>query len=608
MCTGKFGEDYCVERGACMIKKKLCTVVSLVLLVCILFQTNILSVCAEEGVKITESEYEVYYPGVPTNFLCNKKTLGSEPGTEYFLTYTVESVTECGVQAGLLGTANPDLDYPYTEGKGQMYYKQEPESSKTNPLFLEGYTYLIKYEVTENGFRYTAAKAKGDVAEYFTLNEICAEGVTEDTKFSFDHFGIWVAGGMTNLKLSHVRFYDKAGNDLGLYSKGNQLVIVQNAFKEKDTEIDHRYTIEAKDLANLAISNAKPLLTNKMYIEYTVKSNASKCNQTGVALSNEPKESFPHGTGLLKYYSDCSLLQEGADYLITLEKTDDTFTALIQITKDGKTTFSTFPWTYGEYNAKAQYFSLWFGEGLNYANFVLENVKIYDENKNNLGIQSNNIALVVQHFGEVLDYSGCEAVYYCEENESYYALYANQKLFFTQDAETIEGTYSISQNVIKMKKNNKTEKCDYLYQCITDSEGNEYNRLSTYKVRFVSGIKEEVETQTLNVTTGYTVQKPIDPILEDCIFEGWCTADGKEFDFDTIITKSKTLYAKWSDNAGVEYLAVGDGKLQVQRDYTPYIVVGGCVVLAFAAVTGSALMIRGGMRYGSNKSKKEEGK
>lgn len=609
VCTGELGEDNCLGRGAYMKKKKTCKVISLVLLVCILFQTSILCVLAEDNdVKITESEYEVYYPGVPTNFLCNKKTLGSELGTEYYLTYTVESVTECGTQAGLIGTSDPELDYPYTEGKGKMYYQQEAEGSKTNPLFLEGYTYLIKYEVTENGFRYTAAKAKDDEAEYFTLNDEVCEGTTVDTKFSMKHLGIWVAGGMTNLKLSHVRFYDKAGNDLGLYSKGNQLVIVQNAYREKDTEIDHRYTIEAKDLANLAISNAKPLLTDKMFIEYTVRSNASACNQTGVALSNEPKESFPHGTGLLKYYSDCSLLQEGADYLITLEKIDDSFTALIQITKDGKTTFSTFPWTYGEYNAKSQYFSLWFGEGLNYANFVLKNVKMYDENKNNLGIQSNNIALVVQHFGEVLDYSGCEAVYYCEENESYYALYANQKLFYTKDAKTVAGTYSISQNVIKMKKNNKTEKCDYLYQCITDSEGNEYDRLSTYKVRFVSGSKEEVDTQTLNITTGYTVQKPSDPILTDCTFEGWCTADGKEFDFDTIVTKSKTLYAKWSDNAGVEYLAVGDGKIQVQRDYTPYIVIGGCIVFAFVAVAGSALMIRGGMRYGSNKIKKEKSK
>jgi len=157
-----------------------------------------------------------------------------------------------------------------------------------------------------------------------------------------------------------------------------------------------------------------------------------------------------------------------------------------------------------------------------------------------------------------------------------------------------------------IKKDNQKEKFDYLYQCITDSDGKKYNRLSTYKVSFVTGTEEKIEMQTLNAVTGYTVQRPDEPVMKDCTFKGWCTADGKEFDFDAIVTESKTLYAKWSDNAGIEYLATSDGELQVQRDYTPYIVIGGCIVLALVAVAGSALMIRGGMRYGSNK--KEESK
>lgn len=594
-------------RGVCMKRSKVRIAIALITLSCMLFQTNILSVLAEDNhVKITNSEYEVYYPGIYTSFLCNKKTIGSEPGTEYFLTYTVESVTNCGLQAGLIGTSEPELDYPYTEGKGVMYYQQEPEGSNTNPLFIEGYTYLIKYEVTEDGFRYTAAKAKGDKAEYFTLNEVAAEGVTENTEFKMDYFGIWVAVGITNLQLSHVRFYDKNGNDLGLYSNGNQVLIIQNAFREKDKAVDHRYMVEAINTPNLAISNAKPLLTKKMFIEYTVKSSTSRCNQNGVALSNSPKESFPHGSGLLKYYQDCSLLQVGADYLITLEKQEGTFTAVVQITKDGKTTFSTFPFTYGTFDSEAQYFSLWFGEGLNYANFVLENVKMYDTNKNNLGVQSNNEVVKIEHFGEVLDYSGCEAVYYCEEDESHYALYADQTMYYSEDGEVVKGTYSVSDSVITVKVKNKKEKCDYLYQRITTSEGKKYNRLSTYKVQFVTGTDEKIETQVLNATTGYTVQKPTEPVLKSYKFEGWCTADGNAFDFDKMVTDSKILYAKWSNNAGVEYLAVDDGKLEAQRDYTPHIIIGGCVVLALIAVTGSVLMIRGGVRYGRKSSKEKE--
>lgn len=588
-----------------MKKKKIRFWVSAVLLMTMLAQVSVLGVLAKDEVTITKSEYDVYYPGVATAFLCNDKTLGSKPGTEYFLTYTVEDVTECGDQSGLIGTSDPDMIYPYIDGKGIMYYKTAIEGEKAISLFEEGYTYFIKYIITESGYRYTAARASATgEPEYFTLNEMEAAGATEDTKFNLEHFGIWIANGVTNLKLSHVRFYDKDGNDLGLYSKDHALLVLQNAYTPKADDINHRYTIEAKDIPNLAISNAKPLTTNKMYIEYTVKESTSTCNQNGVAFSNEPKENFPHLNGLLKYYMDCSLLQVGADYLITLEKLDDTFTAVIQITKDGKTTYSTFPLTYGTYKADAKYFSLWFGEGTNYANLVLENVKFYDANKNHLGLQTNNKAVSVVHEGEVLDYVGCEAVYYNRKVGDYYILYQDQTYIYVNETENVKGEYAVAENVLTLKHDGQTEEYDYLFQKITSAEDKVYDRLGTYKVRFVSGAKKEIETQVLDITTGYTAQKPETPVVKDYEFKSWCLADGTDYDFESIVTKSTTLYAKWVDDAGKEYVTSADGKIHTLTDYVPYIAVSGCAALLAAAVVGCVIMVKRGAKYGTNKKER----
>ena len=589
-----------------MKMKKMCKVISLGLLLCMLFQTCVLGVSAEGNVKVTGSEYEVYYTGIYNTFLYNKKSIGSEPGTEYYLTYTVESSKECGIKNGILGTTDSQMMPSFQEPKGIMYYEQQEPETKNENLFMEGYTYFIQYVVTEDGFRYKAARAKGDKAEYFTLNEEKNDFTAGEKKFKLDRFGIWLDAGVSNIHLTHVRFYDKNGNDLGLASKDGMLAIVQNSYRAKNKTVDHHYTIEANDLSNIAISNAKPLLTNKMYIEYTVKSSDSKCNQNGIICSNQPKQGMPHTKGFLRLFDDQSLLQVGADYLITLEKKNDNFTALIQITKNGKTTYAAFPALFGEYSKDYQYFSLWFGEQLNHSTFVLENVKFYDANGNHLGVQSNNKELDIDHFGELEDYAGCEAVYYCKENASYYALFANQELYFTNNMQTVKGTYSVKNNVITITKDDQTEDLAYMFQHITDSDGNQYRRLYTYKVKFVTGTNVEIETQTLNTTTGYTAQIPDEPVMEDCTFVSWCTADGKEFDFNSIVSESKTLYAKWTDDAGVVYMALDSGKLQAQRDFNTYAVIGVSALVAVLTIVCGAFMIRGGVRYGSNSKKKEK--
>ncbi|MBR6258054.1 MAG: InlB B-repeat-containing protein [Lachnospiraceae bacterium] len=52
-----------------------------------------------------------------------------------------------------------------------------------------------------------------------------------------------------------------------------------------------------------------------------------------------------------------------------------------------------------------------------------------------------------------------------------------------------------------------------------------------------------------NVVSGKTVAKPVDPKADDCAFEGWFTEKEctNEYNFDTPVSKSFTLYAKWND-------------------------------------------------------------
>lgn len=589
-------------------KRKVAVRIGAMMLMSMLLLGN-LQIALAEDVQVTKKEYEVYFAGSGDNMLCNKKSVGSKIGTEYFLTYTVEDVESSGKQNGLIGTSAPDMQYPYSEESGVLYMQYTDEEDKIGPLLQKGYTYLIKYIVTETGFRYTAAKAKDDKSEFVVLPGRYAD---ETLKENCGYFGLWFGVGETNAHLTHVRFYDKDGNDLGVQSPRMQAMVTTSGNVEKAKDVEASYTLRAKDLSDLAISNELALTTKKMFIEYTVKSNSSTCNQTGVAYSNDPKEKAPHANGFLRYSSsqekpDEFLLQEGAEYLITLERNSSHFVALVQITKDGRTEKVFFPNAYGEGFEGSQYFSLWFGDSsLREATFILENVKFYDENHKNLGVQSNRDELSIRYIGPMLDYSNCEAVYYCKDDGSLYVLNKDQSMQYMEDKDILSGTYSVSKNVITLKTARDTREYDYLYRQFSNQEGKLYERLYTYDVNFVTGKGTEVESQKLDMSTGYTVQKPTDPVLEGCTFKAWCMADGTEYDFESIVTESKTLYAKWTDGAGVEYIATdGDGANSL--DLMPYLVIGGCVLLFLVTIGVSVLILkRGGRRNvsGQNEEKK----
>jgi hypothetical protein len=68
---------------------------------------------------------------------------------------------------------------------------------------------------------------------------------------------------------------------------------------------------------------------------------------------------------------------------------------------------------------------------------------------NNLGVQFNSPSGPVEiiHYGELLDYSGCEAMYYSKESESIIALYGDKTAKVTRDGKTQNITYVIEEDV-----------------------------------------------------------------------------------------------------------------------------------------------------------------
>lgn len=552
----------------------------------------------EWDVTRSETDYTVEFDNSGEVFLCNKSTAGSKVGTEYYLTYTVESMQiEKFAVSGVLGTNQPNARWPYVtsaDGKGGGYMNHSPE----NLLMVEGNTYFVKFTITEDGYKYRVGWAKDDEAEYINLIANIGEVKTDS-----EYFGMWFGShGMTG-KLIRVRCYDKDGNDLGVrVTAGKNAKVSREETFSKDTKVDHKYTLELTDVFDIAISNKKEPTGGKVYIEYKVKSAEGKSYQCAGIVSGEPKAKYPYLNGYMEHYSlqpadatDCGpLLVEGAEYLLIFEQKKDRVDIIVQQTLNGKTSFVSLDKMYGEYDKNDKFFSLWLaGNREMRFSAVLEDFKIYDSNKNNLGVQTNWTSNVkITHFGELEDYAGCEALYACAENGNYFALYADKTLKFTEDGLTREGTFKVKDAVMTATMAGKTEEYEYRYQLIKDADGNVYKRVHTCKVIFETGKGTEIEPQILNEENGYQVLRPTDPTLEGNTFEGWYTHDGEAFDFEQIVTSSITLYAKWSDTEWI--VPTID---EEQGGQSPYIfIVGGVLILAAASVCGGIIIKRGKKR------------
>lgn len=96
-------------------------------------------------------------------------------------------------------------------------------------------------------------------------------------------------------------------------------------------------------------------------------------------------------------------------------------------------------------------------------------------------------------------------------------------------------TEEIEKNMIKYKFTKKS----------TTTNGGTAGGTTTYTVKFETNGGSEVENQKVKLNNKVT--KPEDPTREGYKFEGWFVDEALKtaYDFDTKVTKSFTLYAKW---------------------------------------------------------------
>lgn len=558
------------------------------LLVAGILLCSVLPVSAAEKIKPSQKEYNIEISDAGRVFFGNEKKVNFTIGKKYFLTYTVDKVQKDETkQSGVVVTTEPNQNFPYLNGNLQYDTK--------SLLMEEGHTYFVRFEMTEDGMRYIVAKAKNETNSYVQFPNDFA-GAEPQTGF----FGVWTGeGGNLTASLSHVRCYDENGNDLGVYgSTSRGVMVIGDGVLDPNEKLEHSYEFSLKDASTVAISNSRRTTSNVVYIEYTVKNvNPEGVAQSGVINTTVPTGKYPHGVsrGLLRWnYSekpeDCKMLTEGASYVVRFEKEDGDFSAMIKRIVNGKEDYISCTGLDGEFT-DGGYYSLWFGEACKLsADFV--NVKCYDGDGNNLAIQTNQGVGIIHH-GNLEDYSECEAVYYCVKKDTFVSLddECNASKWNDGDESSMAGTYYINASKLYLTVGNETEEFDYVFESFTDTNKNKYLRLRDVKVRFVSGAigGDDIEQVTVTAKDGYKLAKPSNPTKKNNTFKGWCLGDGTEYDFDAVVTEALTLYAKWEDGNGNEYLAT---EVSGNAITAPIVVVGVSALLVVGTAVTSVFILR----------------
>ena len=528
----------------CSVKKA-----SVLLVVLCLIVSVMAGVVSADEVTPSNEEYTLSFNGVDSVFFGNATPVNAKAGTEVYITYTVDRIREGhnAPQHGVIGTDQPSLRYPYTEG-GVICY------SDNAPILEQGYTYFYKFTYTDEGFTYVAAKAKDGTSQW-----VWFDSRVGDETDNYKHFGIWFDCGNVSVRLTHVRCYDQNGNDLGVYApKHRESLLDYATVRSTNDAVDHAYTINMEDATNLTISNAKQTSSDTVYMEYTVqKSSRTKIYQWGLVNHHAPMKNYPYPeNGFMYYEMDVEnpgagyMLQEGASYIVTFQKRNGEFLTLVQKTYNGKTEFKEFASSIGTYLEEDPFYAIWLGEGADYPlNCELVNFKCYDENNNNLGVQTNDRrkTVTIEHHGEMEDYAGCEAVYLDSESRNTITLYADQRAKVIRDGISQSVTYKIKDDVLTLDFPSGEEAYTYYFQKFTSQDGVTYERLGHYTVSFVTGTGEDIEPVVLNASNGYLAARPENPTKAGAEFLGWYLSDGTEFDFSNIVDASMTLYAKWSD-------------------------------------------------------------
>ena len=363
---------------------------------------------------------------------------------------------------------------------------------------------------------------------------------------------------------------------------------------------DKEYAIVLNDAANAFIGNKNPMsgvVGTKVFLTYTVhKVNSNYATQDGVIATNNAAAKWPSSEGCQIWSSGTRLFQEGYTYIFRLERTEEGFAYQALKMKDDKV--ANIQFTKGEAtNDKFPYYGIWTGGTSKHTvNAVLTHVRCYDANGNDLGLKSNLDPSKVKIYedGEVEDYGIVAGGYYCKENKTLLVL-NDQKQAYRDDGKNEEElSYRILYGTqLSLTSPEGKEIWNYKHMKLTDDKDNVYKRLQNAKVTFVTG--EDTIVKDVNVGTRFHVEKPKDPTKADDTFVGWYLGNGEEYKFDSIVTESLTLYAKWRDGEGHEYLSVG-GEVQT-FNYEPVIAITLSVVVLAGLVAGYIILIKRRRKY-----------
>ena len=563
---------------------------------------NVMPILAAEPFEIigevtpSKTDYHVSLEGVGNGFISNEKPVDMTAGKYYVLTYTVEEVETNDLwQNGIVATQDNSISGPFV--KGTMHYEFSADS-----LLEEGCTYFFRFEMTEDGLSYVGTKADKDG----NLSYICLPLPYGDIYTGCKYFGLWLGsnGGSISAKLSKVLCYDAAGNDLGVVLNtdvGGGSILDYDLMKEMN--VPHSYEFSLKDAHDVAISNERATDAETVFMSYTVKNVLSNnCRQAGGSCNTDPQAAAPHGKGILNYMfceeTGSPLLHENSHYLIRFDRNGGDLKVIVKETDSkGNTSYYGFPVMHGTYRPESQYFSLWYGDDVECtvtADFV--DFQCYDENGNNLAVQLNQDNVAIRHIGNLEDYSLCVGVYYCVSKDTFLILDDECNIGRRVDEEgedTDWGTYVIRDDILQMNIGDSAEEYKYLYDFMMDQEENKYIRLRNQKVRFVTGNEDDFSV-AVTAKDGYKVSEPEQPAVKGYAFESWCLGDGAEYDFDSVVTETITLYAKYKDGSGNESLTI-DGAI---RTVSPYIIVAiiACVLLVSGTCVACVIMVKRGKK------------
>ena len=336
-----------------------------------------------------------------------------------------------------------------------------------------------------------------------------------------------------------------------------------------ELNVPHSYEFSVKDATELAICNERGTKDETVFMSYTVKNvKKNSCNQTGGMCTTTPTRQFAYTGGVMNYTfckeeQGSSLLHEGSHYLIRFDRNGgDLKVSVKETTAKGQVNYLGFPILYGTYQPDAEYFGLWFGESASRmvtADFV--DFKCYDSKGKNLAVQFNKTGIAARHIGNLEDYTLCDGVYYALANDTFLILDDECNMGRRVDQneqDTAWGTYVVNDDKLTLTMNKAKEEFTYLYDYMTDKDGVKYIRLSEQNVTFVAGDKDSDVNKTVTVTAadGYKVQAPEEPSYNGLTFKEWCLGDGSVYDFDSVVTETITLYAKYVDGNGQEYLFI----------------------------------------------------